>query len=378
MAALLSHQPVPRGAARRDPDQRRRSGHPGGRCVRGEWAGAAAARATTTRAELRSFLPAAASVGNPVDMLASAPADHYRRALAAILRDESVDSVIAIFIPPLVTEPDAVAAAIAEGARGEPGKPVLGVFMRAEGAPAALAPDSLLRVPGIGGAGARASHHLRRVARAGRVEPRRRRSIGSTATAIRPIVERVLGRGGGWTTADEAAALLDRRGHPVCAGSRVATTCGRAQCSAAAAIGYPVALKALGPTLLHKTERRAVSPEPRRMTPALRAAFEDFSSRFGGEMTSVLVQRMVPRGRRDDRRRAAGSAVRTADRLRNRRRARRPAGRQRVPAAPADRVGRRRDDRRAARRAAAARLPRRAAGRRSRRCATCCCGSRSW
>ena len=35
-----------------------------------------------TRAELRSFLPAAASVGNPVDMLASAPPEHYRRALA--------------------------------------------------------------------------------------------------------------------------------------------------------------------------------------------------------------------------------------------------------------------------------------------------------
>jgi hypothetical protein len=59
-------------------------------------------------------------------MLASAPADHYRRALAAILRDDEVDSAIAIFIPPLVTEPGAVASAIAEAARGVDGKPVLG------------------------------------------------------------------------------------------------------------------------------------------------------------------------------------------------------------------------------------------------------------
>ncbi len=73
-------------------------------------------------------------------MLASAPADHYRRALATILQDDQVDSVIAIFIPPLVTEPTAVASAIAEGARAVQGKPVLGVFMRAEGAPATLAP----------------------------------------------------------------------------------------------------------------------------------------------------------------------------------------------------------------------------------------------
>ena len=42
-----------------------------------------------TRAELRSFLPAAASVNNPVDMLASAPAEHYRRSLAALLRDDA-------------------------------------------------------------------------------------------------------------------------------------------------------------------------------------------------------------------------------------------------------------------------------------------------
>src|SRR5688500_13044415 len=85
-------------------------------------------------------LPAAARFRNSVDTLASAPPEHYRRALAAILLDDQLDSVIAIFIPPLVTEPTAVGTAIAEGARGVPGKPVLGVFMRAEGAPVTLAP----------------------------------------------------------------------------------------------------------------------------------------------------------------------------------------------------------------------------------------------
>ena len=92
----------------------------------------------STRVELRSFLPAAASVANPIDMLASAPPEHYQRALSAILRDDQVDSVIVIFIPPLVTQPDAVAAAIADGGRDSGSKPVLGVFMRAEGAPASL------------------------------------------------------------------------------------------------------------------------------------------------------------------------------------------------------------------------------------------------
>ena len=110
-----------------------------------------------TRAELRAFLPAAASVGNPVDMLASAPADHYRRALAAILRDDGVDSVIAIFIPPLVTDPTAVAGGDRRAVReGTHGKPVLGrVHARRRRAGRAGA-DPVVRLPGIGRAGARA------------------------------------------------------------------------------------------------------------------------------------------------------------------------------------------------------------------------------
>ena len=65
--------------------------------------------------------------------------------------------------------------------------------------------------------------------------------------------------------------------------------------SAAAALGYPVALKALGPTLLHKTERRAVCLNLLDEA-GLQAAFDDFAHRFGDEMTCVLVQRMVPAG----------------------------------------------------------------------------------
>jgi acyl-CoA synthetase (NDP forming) len=111
--------------------------------------------------------------------------------------------------------------------------------------------------------------------------------------AIRGMVERILRRGGGWTTADEASTLLSAAGIDA-AVSRVAMTLDDAL-QAASAIGYPVALKALGPTLLHKTERRAVGldiPD----SAGLRAAYAAFASRFAAEMTSALVQRMVPPG----------------------------------------------------------------------------------
>jgi len=51
----------------------------------------------------------------------------------------------------------------------------------------------------------------------------------------------------------------------------------------------------LGPTLLHKTERRAVSLNLSDEA-AVRMAYDDFAMRFGGDMTAVLVQQMVPRG----------------------------------------------------------------------------------
>ena len=80
--------------------------------------------AEDTRAALRAFLPAAASVGNPVDMLASAPPEHYRQAEQLLLADERVDSLLVIFIPPIASNADEVARAIVEGAAGAR-KPVL-------------------------------------------------------------------------------------------------------------------------------------------------------------------------------------------------------------------------------------------------------------
>jgi len=290
VAALLSHQPVPRGGRVAILTN---AGGPGILAADACEANGLElpSLGDATRAELRSFLPAAASVGNPVDMLASAPADHYQRALAVILRDDRVDSVIAIFIPPLVTEPSAVASAIAEGARGVEGKPVLGVFMRAEGAPAALAPIPSYAFPEP------AALALAKVTAYGQWRQRPVDPLpvvdGFDRDRVRQIVEGVLGRGGGWATADEAVGLLSAAGIESAA-SRIAASAAEAL-EAAAAVGYPVALKALGPTLLHKTERRAVSLNLVDDA-GLRAAYADFATRFGDEMTAVLVQRMVPKG----------------------------------------------------------------------------------
>src|SRR5262249_59227356 len=83
---------------------------------------------------------AGASVHTPVDLLATAEPDHFARAIAAVGRDTEVDTVVAIYVPPLALAADAVAGAIARGAAEVPDdKPVASVFLSSKGAPPNLA-----------------------------------------------------------------------------------------------------------------------------------------------------------------------------------------------------------------------------------------------
>ena len=82
-----------------------------------------------TKAKLRSFLPAAASVKNPVDMIASAPLEHYQQTLTTVLADPGVDMVISIYPPFLGLRDIDVAKAIMQIKAEHPEKPVVGVFM---------------------------------------------------------------------------------------------------------------------------------------------------------------------------------------------------------------------------------------------------------
>jgi acyl-CoA synthetase (NDP forming) len=290
VASLLANQPVPRGGRVAILTN---AGGPGILAADACEAHGLTLPALTeaTQAELRSFLPPAASVGNPVDMLASAPAEHYRRALAAILRDDGIDSVIAIFIPPLVTDPTAVASSVADAARSTTDKPVLAVFMRAEGAPPALGSIPCYDFPES------AALALARVAQyaAWRAKPVEARPIldAFDRSRIRSIVDGTLARGGGWVAAADATALLQAAG--ITTARAQVTTDLVTTLAAADAIGYPVVLKALGATLLHKTERRALVLNltgPREVT----LAYQDLDRRLGTDMTAVLVQQMLPQG----------------------------------------------------------------------------------
>ena len=242
-----------------------------------------------TAAALRSFLPAAASVGNPVDMIASATPEHYRKATELLLHDPNVDSVIVIFIPPVVTAAEEVATAIKAASAGTR-KPVVATFMSATGN-VALSPVPAFRFPES------AAVALARVTRYGQWLARPAGEVpclpGFDRDAARAIVAREVARGASWVSPSVADELLKACGIAT-AESRVARSAGEAA-AAAAALGFPVVLKAVGAAIVHKTEMGGVKLGIDSAR-AAHAAYEDFARRLGDRLEAVLVQRMIPTG----------------------------------------------------------------------------------
>jgi acetate---CoA ligase (ADP-forming) len=70
-----------------------------------------------TKTKLQEFLPAEASVANPVDLIASADGPQFDRTLKEVLADANVDMVIAIFVSPVMIDASAVAHAFVKHAK---------------------------------------------------------------------------------------------------------------------------------------------------------------------------------------------------------------------------------------------------------------------
>ena len=244
-----------------------------------------------TRDALRRSLPESASVSNPVDMLASASAGQYEHALRTVLGDPNVDSVIVIFIPPLMTNADDVARAVSRAVHAAPGKAVVGVFMSQDHAAGSLTSIPRFAFPEP------AALALARVTQyAGW-----RRSPPGVVPALpdlqpslaRLVVDGVLERGGGWLNAVEATSLLSSIGITVPRATMAQTADEAADI--ADQVGLPVAVKAVGAGLLHKTEHKAVRLNLHTCADVRRAAASLLAT-LGDKAEGLLVQSMVTGG----------------------------------------------------------------------------------
>jgi acetyl coenzyme A synthetase (ADP forming)-like protein len=325
-----------------------------------------------TRQRFAEFLPAEASVGNPVDMVASAGPNEYRRAIEVALTAEDTDALIVIFTPVDSKRSSDTLSAIRDGVAagrhaGATAKPILMCVMADGGRPQPLIVEGE-RIPAY----AFPENAARALAKVATHAEWRAKPAGLLwsfenirAEEARAICRRALdARGEGWLSSDETHALLGAFGLPLAAGT-IARTADEAA-ALALVLGFPVAAKLAARDLPHKTDAGVVrSVDPPRL-------HRHHDARAEARVRRSNRRRADPdddhRRRRDDDRRDRGSAVRAAGRLRPRRHPRRDPRRRAVPDRAADRSRRRRAAPRNPRPAAAAWLPR-APARRSGRAA---------
>ena len=257
VAALLSAQPVPRGDRVAIVTN---GGGPGILCADALQARGVevAELAPEVRAQLAEFLPPDAALGNPVDMIASASAEDYARTLQTLIDADACDAIIAIFVPPLVTEAGDVAEAIRRVAESSPEVTIAAVMMITRGTPPELRSERV-RVPcyqfpeQAARAMALAVRHGRWRARdAGRVpELPAARRVEAAA-----IISRELARGQAWLTPACVTELLACYDLPLIETHLVGNA--DEAVAAAAKLGSAVALKASAAGLVHKTDAGGV------------------------------------------------------------------------------------------------------------------------
>ncbi len=259
-----------------------------------------------TRRALAEFLPAAAALSNPVDLIASATADQYAKAIATILATDEIDALIVLYMSVTLGDTADIAqgilAGIAQGREaGGKAKPVVLGWM-AEGdvdrtfalpgetIPAYPLPETPALILGKAAAYAEwRQQPLGVVPDFDDVNLAEARAMCSAAVGQ---------RGAGWLTTEETRQVLNAMRLPVQPGGLARTA--DAAAALATRTGYPVAVKLASHRIVHKTEiggvRLNLADEQ-----AVRTAFDAIKTRVAQSdqsdaMEGVLVQPMLTGG----------------------------------------------------------------------------------
>ena len=249
-----------------------------------------------TKEKLRSFLPAAASVKNPVDMIASAPIEHYKQTLETVLADEAVNMVVVIYLPFLGLKDIDVANAVMEIKAKHPEKPIVGVFMTTSEFFAKLS-DMQVNVPFFMYA-EQAVDGLNRLNEQRQwIEKPMGKVVNFTVNRerARSIMQASLADGRAQLTTRESIDVLDAYGIRVCR-SGFATSEDEAV-ALADQIGYPVVMKMTSKTTSHKTDVGGVRVNIQ-SADELRSQYRDLIEKLRERnlldgLEGVIIQEMV-------------------------------------------------------------------------------------
>ena len=253
---------------------------------------------------LRAFLPAEASTRNPVDMIASANAASYEKALRLLHADANVDAVIVIFVPPLATLAQEVAHAILEGAKGS-AKPILSCFMGSHGVPEGLQSLQSGNIPSFAFPET-AARALARVVQYGVWRANPAGVVPMLSGIDGPRSEKAIAAaraaapkgGAGWMPLGPLADLLAAYGIRM---NRAQVAANRGEAAALGkSLGYPIVMKLRSRDVLHKSDVGGVRLNVRTEEEAatafdeIRSALEAASPKAAFE--GVSVESMVTGG----------------------------------------------------------------------------------
>jgi acetyl coenzyme A synthetase (ADP forming)-like protein len=214
-----------------------------------------------TQAKLRKSLPAAASVSNPIDIIASSGPKEYRKCLEILCDDPDLDALLVIFIPPLATPIREVAQVLSEVLAARPNleRPVAAVFFDPSSSvvsvpvseqtdkahPKRSVPVYTFPESAVAALGAAVRYGTWRAAPTGSVV-----EIPIDRDAVQRVID--ANQSSEWLSQSDVGSLLGAAGIEIL--NATAARSAKEAEKIAMEIGAPVALKVLEPHVLHKSD----------------------------------------------------------------------------------------------------------------------------
>ena len=244
---------------------------------------------------LKEKLHPAASIDNPIDLLATGSADHFRAALDALEDEPGIDSILINFVTPFFVDTDSIAKQIAEVDKAT-AKPIVCNLMtdkrqwtetirilKEGGVPCYSFPETAARA-------------LVAMTRYGELKAR---EFGEVKTfddvdreKAKKIIQGAKDAKREFLSAEDVFGLLESYNIPVAKWNVV--ECGDEAIGAASEIGFPVAVKVDSEKIIHKHDVGGVVVNIGE--DKIKSVVDGMEKKFLKEKPRYLVQEYVPQG----------------------------------------------------------------------------------
>ena len=248
-------------------------------------------------ASLKEILYPEASVNNPIDVLATGTAAHYRACMDAMMDDDQFDCIYVNFVTPFFVDTDSIAKEIVAVNKAQK-KPIICNLMTDKNQwteTVRILKEGGVPCFSLPGAAARAMSAM------ARYHTIRTRNIGEATifddvdkAQARLIIDRAKAAGCESLAAADVYKILSAYKIRVAAW-RMANNVDEA-IDAANQIGMPVVVKIDDESIEHKSDQGAVAINLRN-APAVRSAIEEMSNRLEIQDMKFFIQRYLPDGK---------------------------------------------------------------------------------